>query len=84
MKKILLFTAPSWCQPCKALEPTIDRLIAKGMNVQKIDVDNDTKYSAKYGIRSVPTLLLVDEKGNALGRLTGNRSEQEIKGFYNG
>jgi len=83
MKKILYFTA-SWCAPCKQLSPTMSGLISKGMNVQKIDVDNDTQFSAKYGIRSVPTLLLVDENGNASGRLTGNRSEQEILNLYNG
>ena len=84
MKKILYFTAPAWCQPCKQLSPTMSGLISKGMNVQRIDVDTDTEYSAKYGIRSVPTLLLVDGNGNALGRLTGNKSEQEILNLYNG
>tara|TARA_B110000305_G_C18889296_1_gene381154 strand:- start:16 stop:267 length:252 start_codon:yes stop_codon:yes gene_type:complete len=83
MKKILYFTA-SWCQPCKQLSPTMSKLMSNGMNVQKIDVDNDTQFSPKYGIRSVPTLLLVDGNGNALGRLTGNRSEQEILNLYNG
>ena len=83
MIKILYFTAPAWCQPCKVLGPTVDRLISKGMNVQRIDVDTDTEYSAKYAVRSVPTLLLVDGNGNILNRLTGNRSEQEILNFYN-
>ena len=82
MKKIYYFTA-AWCQPCKQLSPTMSGLISKGMNVQRIDVDTDTEYSAKYGIRSVPTLLLVDGNGNALGRLIGNKSEQEILNFYN-
>ena len=59
MKKIYYFTA-AWCQPCKQLSPTMSGLIGKGMNVQRIDVDTDTEYSVKYGIRSVPTLLLVD------------------------
>jgi thioredoxin 1 len=83
MKKILYFTAV-WCQPCKQLSPTMSKLMGNGMNVQKIDVDNDTQYSSKYGVRSVPTLLLVDGNGNALGRLTGNKSEQEILNLYNG
>ena len=82
MKKILYFTA-SWCQPCKQLSPTMSKLMSNGMNVQKIDVDTDTEYSAKYAVRSVPTLLLVDGNGNILNRLTGNRSEQEILNFYN-
>ena len=62
MKKIMYFTA-SWCAPCKQLSPTMAGLRNKGMNIQKIDVDNDTEYSAKYAIRSVPTLLLVDGNG---------------------
>ena len=69
--------------PILLRQPGMSGLISKGMNVQRIDVDTDTEYSAKYAVRSVPTLLLVDGNGNILNRLTGNRSEQEILNFYN-
>lgn len=82
MKKILYFSA-SWCQPCKMLSPTMNS-VADQVNFTKINVDEDTNTSVKYGIRNVPTLVLVDQSGKELNRLVGNVSKQQIIDFYNG
>jgi thioredoxin 1 len=58
MKKILYFTA-SWCAPCKALSPVMDSLQGQ-INFDKIDVDTNTDLSAQYGVRGVPSLVLVE------------------------
>jgi len=81
MNKILYFTA-SWCGPCKALAPTIQQLQSEGLNIQKVDVDNDQSLSAQYGVRNVPTLIKVDSNGNEVGRLVGNQSADMIKEWY--
>ena len=82
MKKILYFSAP-WCGPCKVLGPTMQKLSSE-LPITKINVDEDTNTSVKYGIRNVPTLVLVDQAGKELNRLIGNVSEQQVKQFYNG
>jgi thioredoxin 1 len=82
MKKIIYFSAP-WCGPCKVLGPTMEKLSSE-FPITKINVDEDTNTSVKYGIRNVPTLVLVDQSGKELNRLIGNVSEQQIKQFYNG
>jgi len=83
MKTIIYFTAP-WCAPCKQLSPTMAQLMGEGMSVQKVNVDNDTDFTTKYSVRSVPTLVLVDQNGTELKRMGGNRSKQEVLNFYNG
>ena len=83
MNKILYFTA-SWCGPCKALAPTVQQLQSEGLNIQKVDVDNDQALSAQYNVRNIPTLIKVDGSGNALGRLTGNQTEPAIMTWWNG
>ena len=40
--------------------------------------------SIKYGVRNVPSLILVDESGVAKGRLVGMQSKEAILNFYNG
>ena len=65
MSKIYYFSAP-WCGPCKQLGPTMER---SGLPYQKVDVDNDTELSAKFGIRNVPTLVKVDDSGNEISRI---------------
>ena len=68
MKKILYFSA-AWCGPCRMLAPRMEKLSGEGkINYQKIDVDSDTELSIKYGVRNIPTLILVDENGEAQGR----------------
>jgi len=82
MKKILYFSAP-WCGPCRMLGPTMDS-VANQVNFTKINVDEDTNSSVKYGIRNVPTLVLVDQSGKEINRLVGNVSKQQVIDFYNG
>ena len=82
MKKILYFTA-SWCGPCKALAPRMEKLSSQ-INYQKIDIDSNQDLSMKYGIRSVPSLVLVDENGNEINRIVGAQPDESILNFYNG
>jgi thioredoxin-like negative regulator of GroEL len=58
--------------------------LSSELPITKINVDEDTNTSVKYGIRNVPTLVLVDQSGKELNRLVGNVSEQQVKQFYNG
>ena len=80
MKKILYFSA-AWCGPCKMLGPIMESLSGQ-INYEKIDVDNNQDLSIQYGVRNVPTLVLV-ENGEAVGRLTGLQQKDAILEFYN-
>ena len=82
MKTILYFTA-SWCGPCKALAPRMVKL-ADQINYRKIDVDTNQDLSIKYGVRNVPSLVLVDENGTELNRIVGVQPDEAILNLYNG
>jgi thioredoxin 1 len=50
-----------WCGPCKAIAPAVDEIAKeyKGkLKVGKVDVDNAQQVAQRYGIRSIPTLLV--------------------------
>ncbi len=81
MNKILYFTA-SWCGPCKALAPTVQQLQSEGLNIQKVDIDNNQALSTQYSVRSVPTLIKIDQNGNEISRLVGNQTADAIKSLY--
>ena len=82
MKKILYFTA-AWCGPCKTLGPIMQSLSGQ-INYEKVDVDSSNDLSIQYGVRNVPSLILIDETGEIKGRLVGVQSKDEILNFYNG
>lgn len=82
MKKILYFSA-TWCQPCQTLGPIMESLKGQ-INYDKIDVDGDMDLPARYGVRNVPTLILLDEIGETKGRLVGLQTKDQILNFYNG
>lgn len=66
------FTAV-WCPPCKAIAPHVDAVARKYEGravVGKLDVDGNPEASARYDVRSLPTLL-VFRHGRVVGQLVG-------------
>ena len=68
--KYLYFSAP-WCGPCKQLAPKMELVAEANITVEKILVDSDTETTEKYGIRNIPTVVLIDENGVELERFVG-------------
>ena len=70
-----------WCGPCKAIAPIIEE-IANDFNgkvsVGKVDVDNNNQVAMKYGIRSIPTLLLF-KNGEVIDQVIGNVGKESIE-----
>jgi len=80
MKQILYFTA-SWCGPCRILGPIMESIKGQ-ISYSKLDVDVEQDLAVKYKVRSVPTLVLV-ENGVEKNRLVGVHQSPEILKFYN-
>ena len=76
MKKILRFTA-SWCQPCKGLAMNLESA-ELNFPIEVIDIDIMSDVAIEYGIRSVPTLVMVED-GTTLKRVSGVLSPQQLK-----
>ena len=69
-----------WCAPCKRLEPELVKLGSEwGSKVRlvKVDVDESADLAMKFGVMSVPTLILF-VGGQAKQRLTGYQDRQRI------
>ena len=65
-----------WCGPCRALAPVMNEIKGQFSNVKFTDYDVDTAYEAaeEYGIRSVPTVVIVKD-GVEINRFTGMSSK---------
>ncbi len=81
MKKILYFTA-SWCQPCQSFGPVVEEVQREGINVQKINIEEDKSTTSRYQVRSVPTCIYLKD-GIEIARRTGVDSKQTIMRTYN-
>jgi thioredoxin 1 len=63
----------AWCGPCRAIAPSVDEIAAEyqgKLKVVKVDVDENMEISARYGVQSIPTLILFKD-GDAVERLMG-------------
>ena len=79
MRKVLRFTA-SWCGPCKALASILDQIDTK-MPIEVIDIDENTEMAVKYGVRSVPTLIIIDDRGNVQDKMIGLKAKNLVEEF---
>src|SRR5438132_2818701 len=73
------FWAP-WCGPCKAISPSVDALateMADKLKVVKVNVDEAQDIAGRFGVISIPTLLLI-KGGEVVETLRGNQSKQTI------
>jgi len=79
--KLLKFYA-TWCGPCKGLTMTLNGMTDKlTMPLEEVDIDAQMDVARKYNIRSVPTMLIVDDSGSEVKRVVGAMTEDQIVKF---
>jgi thioredoxin 1 len=74
------FWAP-WCGPCRMIAPIVDELATEmegTLVVGKLNVDENQAIAAKYGVMSIPTLL-VFKNGQPVERIVGFAPKKELK-----
>ena len=70
-----------WCAPCRAIAPTLEELVREGngnITLAKVNVDEQPALAARYGIRSIPTILFV-KGGQVLDQVIGAVPKAQLK-----
>ena len=76
MKTMKYFSAV-WCGPCKSFTPVMNEIAGEGYSIEFIDVDQEQNKATKYGVRSVPTVV-IEENGIEVDRFVGSIPKQMI------
>ena len=82
-KAILVDFWAEWCGPCKMIAPLLDDAAedyADRMKVVKLNIDENPNTPNKFGIRSIPTLMLFKD-GDVLGQKVGAMSKKQLTEF---
>lgn len=72
-----------WCGPCKMISPILDEIAASyqgKLRIAKVNVDENAQLTQKYGIRSIPTLMLFKD-GNVQAQKIGALSKSQLAAF---
>jgi len=70
-----------WCGPCKMIAPLLDELADEydgKVKIGKVNIDEQQALATQYGIRAIPTLLLIN-KGQVAEQLVGAKSKRDLK-----
>ena len=79
MKMILYFTA-DWCNPCKKTKPIVEELNREQILAKffVVDVDSDIEMTKDFGIKSVPTFVVMKDN-TEIHRVTGAQTRQQLE-----
>jgi len=75
-----------WCGPCRMVGPIVEEIAVErqgSLKVLKLNVDEEPEVAMRYGVSSIPTLLLFEggeERGRVIGAMPKTRLEAEIDG----
>ena len=83
MLEVKKFSA-SWCGPCRTLAPTFNEVknSFSGVSFNEYDVDESSDVASQFGIRSVPTVILVKD-GKEVRRIVGAQSKNIYESAIN-
>ena len=72
------------CPPCRALEPRLEKIAGQYANrlpVYRVDIDRDMPIAERFGVKSIPTILLV-RGGTEVARLDGLITDRDITAAF--
>lgn len=78
---VILDFGATWCGPCKRLEPILDQLsgeLAGKVRILKVDVGEAPETAKKFGVMSVPTVVLLKD-GQKVHQFVGVESKEKIQ-----
>lgn len=81
--KIIEFWAP-WCAPCKISKAAIASLRASGdvsFEIEEINADEHPELVSRHSVRSLPTMIILADSGEELGRQAGAMNKAQIISF---
>jgi len=80
MKQVIKFEA-SWCGPCKTYSPKFNQVASEmiGVSFETIDVDREDPRILEYGVRNVPTTVVVEN--GKIRKQAGSMSVEQLKAF---
>ena len=82
-KAVLLDFRAEWCGPCKMIAPLLDEVADKyeeKLDVVKLNVDENPNTAQKFGIRSIPTLILFKD-GAVQAQMMGAMPKSQLEEF---
>lgn len=79
--KVLKFYA-DWCGPCKSITQVIKNAGDKITTpIEEVNIDENIMMSVEYGVRGVPTMVIVDDAGKEVKRQSGMMNEAQLLDF---
>ena len=78
-KTVLIDFYAQWCGPCKMLSPIVEQVATENDNIKvvKVNVDENQDLAIEFGIKAIPTLVVIKE-GKEANRAVGFLSKSEI------
>lgn len=71
----------TWCGPCKMMAPVVEALASEydgKVKIGKLDVDENTDIAARYGVMTIPTIILF-KNGEIVSKTIGVQSKNTLK-----